>query len=256
MIEKIRSLVIFFLKRQTFIVFFLLFSIICPKNLFAIMEGDGFLGIDVILDWHGGFSTIDDNSVPNNVVGIQLALVGAANYYGVTTHLQIVSNMINASEQYSGESNYIAQGEIDYFSYISLNIQYSLWRNQYFNVLAGYGLGHLGYLSKDFEINIFTIFLSPVASFYWFISKHFATLMEAEVPIGTYRRNAARLWHVQLKHEIIFEPKGNIMNPIPNSVFLAIGWRLDYINIITKASTPQETEAFLLRPYFRFTYLY
>ncbi len=247
---------IFILKRQLLIYFFLSLTVILPKGLFSVIKADGFLGIDVIFNWHGGSSIIDEDLAPNNVFGLQLALIGAANYYGVTTHLQIVSNMINASEQYSGQSSYVAQGEIDYFSYISLNIQYSLWRNQAFNVLAGYGFGHLGYLSKNFDVNPFTIFLAPVMSLYWFISKNFATLVETQVPIGTYRRNAARLWHIQLKHELMFEPGGNIINPIPGSLFLAVGWQFDYIAIITKSSPIRNAKSFMIRPYFRFTYLY
>ena len=221
----------------------------------AAAEPDGFLGIDLVFHWHGGSSTIDGNPVPNDVFGIQLSLIGAADHYGIITQIQLLTNLVDASEQYSGKSDYLAQGEVDYLSYASINIQYSVWRNAHLNLLAGYGFGHLGYLSQNFSKNPFTIFLSPIGSIWWFISSRFATFVEAELPLGTYRRNASRLWHFRFKNEVIFEPKGTVANPRAPSVFLSLGWGLDYIDIITR-DRGQNTKAILVRPYLRFTYLY
>ena len=224
-----------------------------PKPASA--EPDGFLGIDLVLNWHGGSSTIDENPVPNDVFGIQLSLIGAAAHYNIVTQIQLVTNLVDASEQYSGRSSYLARGEIDYFSYALINIQYSVWKNAHLNLLAGYGFGHLGYLSQNFSQNPFTIFLSPIGSIWWFISSRFAAFVEAELPLGTYRRNASRLWHFRFKNEVVFEPKGAVTNPKATSVFLALGWQFDYIDIITR-DLGQNAEAFLVRPYLRLTYLY
>ena len=249
MVKRGKTILIKF--TSIFILLGSLFTFLKP----AAAEPDGFLGIDLVFHWHGGSSMIDENRVPNDVFGIQLSLIGAADHYNIVTQIQLVTNLVDASEQYRGRSDYLALGEVDYLSYASINIQYSVWRNDHLNLLAGYGLGHLGYLSQNFSQNPFTIFLSPIGSIWWFISSRFATFIEAELPMGTYRRNASRLWHFRFKNEVVFEPKGTVTNPRATSVFLALGWQFDYIDIITR-DLGQNAEAFLVRPYLRFTYLY
>ncbi len=242
-------------RRIIFLFYFILYLTLTSADLMAISGEDGFLGIDILSYWQGGTSTIDENIVANNRVGLQLSLIGVSGYYEIITQFILTTNLIHASKQYSGSSDYLDGGEVDYFSYSSLNIQYSVWRNKYFNVLVGYGLGHLGYLSDSFTVNPYSLFISPVGSFWWFISKYFATSIKANFPIGLYSRNANRLWHLQFKHEVIFEPNGTIVNPMPTSIFLTLGWGFDYIDIITKANS-RNTTVMIFQPYFRFTYLY
>ena len=221
----------------------------------SLVETDGFLGLDTRLSWHGGYSDTEGRQTLNNTFGISLGIIGSTNLYQLTTRLNFISNLFQVSEHYDGSSQYLAEGEIDTFSYFSLNVQYSMWRNDYLNFLMGYGLGHLGYISSEFATNPFSLYVSAISSLQLFLYEYFGFFIEVELPFGIFRRNTLRVWHFRLKNEIVYEPEGNISNPLPTSFFIALGWQFDYVYLVPK-DTERDSRVVMIRPYIRFTYLY
>ena len=219
-------------------------------------QGDGFLGIQTTFGWHGGFSEVQGEEERNNVFSLSLIFVGASPNYGVFSKFVLLNDLIHISEDYSGSSDHLKPNELNSFSFFEAHVRYLsavLWRNAI--LLVGLGTGHLGYNSPAFRKNPYTIFLSPSASIRWFLSGHFALLFEVDLPIGTYRRNAGKLWHFRNQNEIIFEPKGFIYSPLVYTIFIAVGWQYEHITLRTKTEnlTAQVNK---IKPYFRFTFLY
>ena len=235
---------------------FTFLAVLATKPIWGQPIGDGFLGLDIISGWHGGTSEIQGERVGNNVAGVSIALIGASPGYDAFTKILFSSNLIYIRKHYLGLSDYLKERELDPFSFFEFSIQYfaqALWTNAI--LLVGLGIGHMGYNSPSFKKNPYTIFISPSACIRWFLSGYLALLAEVDVPIGTYRRNATKLWHVRIRNEIIFEPGGFIYNPIVYTIFVALGWQFEYVSLRTKTNKiPADLKK--IKPYFRFTFLY
>ena len=240
------------LKPTFFFVFLFIFAI---TKTGAQPQGDGFLGVEIVGGWHGGTSELEGERVNNNVIDLSLAFVGASPGYEVVTKMVFSSDLIHIVKHFYGDSSYLQHRELNPFSFFEFYIQYfasSLWTNAI--LLVGLGVGHMGYLSPSFDYNPYTFFISPSASIRWFLSDSWAILVQADFPVGTYRRNATRLWHFRTFGEIIFEPRGFIYNPITYTVFLALGVQYEYVELRTQNGVFAQLHK--VNPYFRFTFLY
>ena len=162
-----------------------------------IVSDDGFLGLDFTFGWHGGTSRSDKKEpkeVSNGVYDLSLRWIGLTAGAEITTEIQLSNDLIHIVDNFKGSSAYLKKGEINPFSYFEFSVQYLTKRFfQEFYVLAGIGLGHLGYISSHFNRNPYTFFLSPILSLRWYVFKYMAISSQFDVPIGTYpeKRNPA-----------------------------------------------------------------
>ena len=242
-------------KIRTSCILIVFFIVHTPEAILSQPKGDGFLGIQTTFGWHGGLSDIQKEA-KNDVFSLSLTLVGASPNYELFSKFVFASDLIHISENYSGSSNSLKSNELNTFSFFEVHVQRisaTLWRNAI--LLVGLGTGHLGYNSPAFRKNPYTIFIAPSASVRWFLSGYFALLVEVDLPIGTYRRNAGKLWHFRNQNEIIFEPKGFIYSPLVYTVFIAVGWQYEHVTLQTKTEN-LSANFNKIKPYFRFTFLY
>ena len=240
--------------KSFFITFFLFFFF--TNLLYAKVESDGFLGVSLTGSWLGGVSKFD-TPVLNNTAGLSFGFIGVASEYDIITEINFIDDIIHVADYYRGKKDFLSKGQLYPFSFADFSLHYSIkkFEKQKINLLLGLQIGHLGYISTNFIRNPWTIYLSPVFSFWYFFHPALALHNKFDFPIGTYRSNSYQLWHIRDSIELVYEPYGRIENPLGTSALFSLGMEFQYIYLSTKEEGSQ-SHSIYFRPYFKFTLLY
>ncbi len=241
------------MKKRLFCFFF---SLLFLHRLESQPLGDGFLGLSFDFNWYGGYSEFEEKK-SNNLAGISFGFIGVAPFYDIIFKLTIIDDILHIGDNYRGDADFLRTDRIQTFAFSDIELDYSVWGLPEYGLLFFIGIkfGHIGYIGNRFARNPYIIYVSPVLSAWWFIGNYMATSIKFDLPLGLFRRNLNKIWHVKTSLEFTLEPSGNILNPIPNSALFTIGFEHQFITL-TSDMLSIDANLMYWKPYFKFTLLY
>lgn len=220
------------------------------KSIAAESSGEGFLAISGAVEWE----YYEEQRPPNNLFLIPITLSGISSNYEIVSHLQIIPEIFHLVDYYNNDTSDLAIGEVLPFSYANYELQYQVGKWRFVGLNMGIKFGHYGYMSMDWSTPVYTLFLAPTISAYIELDNRFMIYIPVEVPVGLYLNNINEYFTVITGAELIFDPAGQISNPVIKNTLFSIGVSYSYLKIVTSDSIERELN--FLKPYVKFSYLY
>ncbi|MDH4263282.1 MAG: hypothetical protein OEV78_09590 [Spirochaetia bacterium] len=229
---------------------FLLFYIITNTgNLFSEEIGNGFLALNISGNWQ----RYDLNGKKHDFFKVPISFSAASSNYDIVTNLSIFPEILHLDQYYTGISR-LENGALQPFSFGNFEIEYMLAQWKIFHINGGFKIGHYGYLTSDWILPSYTLFIGFKGSLYTFLGKHFMVKIPFEIPIGIYNHNISKYFTLFTGMEISFDPIGPIINPVSTSVFYSIGFEYNYLNLQTQNKILRTVNYY--NTYFKFSLLY
>ena len=149
-------------------------SVALGSSISALGIQEGFLGLQTGLTGRLGSAEISGTVTREPIVMLPFTIIGASEVYDLYTSIDFFSDALQLGNYYSADKSILKGQDVYDFSFLSIESSYSMKRFKHFQFLLGVSLGHRGFLSNSFDRNTLGIYAGPVATVYWFLSKHFA----------------------------------------------------------------------------------
>jgi hypothetical protein len=147
----------------------------------------------------------------------------------ITTRLLLLSDMLHAGEYFSGSYSALKTNGVYHYSLGQLDVDYLSWYGRIWAAGLGGGLGHQGFIiaGADKSAHVLTGRLRLQGFIFW--TEYVATHAVITAPIALYQSATDRfgLWHAELN--ILFDFKGRVRNPEPQSFMFSASLHYDYI---------------------------
>ncbi len=209
---------------------------------------DGFLAITGEADY-----SIPINNQSDPIIKLPVYLEGAAPFYELTTKIKFTPELLHLTDYYRQNANFLRQDQMSLFSLASIQITQRLIGGKMIQLNSGVKIGHTGILQKTVKPTpLYTIYISPVFTTYVILANSLMMKIPLQFPVNVYSSNFKPGFRFQSNAEIIFDPKKQVYNPSPDTVFITLGARYEYINSIPYNAKNLQ----LFSPYVKFSILY
>ncbi|MDH4199210.1 MAG: hypothetical protein OEV66_02425 [Spirochaetia bacterium] len=235
------------MKKNTIIFLFLFCS---TQKIFSEQISDGFLGVNLSLQWEQ-YQSIRQRE---NFFMLPLTFSGASAGYDIMTDITINPELLHLDKYYSAKFSGLNQGAVQPFSLASLEVLYKLAEWKIFHFNGGLKIGHYGFLSNDWSSPAFLLFIGARGSIFTFLGDHFMVQIPLEIPLALYLHNLNDFFMAKTGVEVIFYPAGPIQNPMANSAVFCLGMEYSYLHMQT--SSLQTRNIHYITPYIKVTVLY
>ncbi len=184
-------------------------------------QEDGYLALE------GG---IGYNTYPNSeYFRAPLFFTGGSARREISTRLLLLGDMLHAGELFEGRFSGNKPGGVYHYSFGQLDVDYLNWYGKIWAVGLGGGLGHQGFVIEGAEktAHVFTGRLRLQGFIFW--TEYVATQTVITAPIAIYQSATDRfgLWHGEFN--VLFDFKGRVRNPEPQSFMFSASLMYDYI---------------------------
>jgi hypothetical protein len=206
---------------------------------------EGYLSLETGI----GFNTYSTSKYAR----MPLIFNGGSRRREISTRIMVLSDIIHASDYFSGTTSFMKQGGLYAYNFGLLDIDYLSWHGKIWSAGFGGGLGHQGYLIEGADKTAHAIVgrLRGQAFFYWF--DYFASQVVVTLPIAFYQSstNEFKSWQGELN--LLFDFKGKVRNPEPDSLMFAVSLHYEYIHLSHEIRTYSQHE---ITPNFKVMFIY
>ncbi len=216
------------MKKNTLTV--MLFAALCVSALRAVDESpadeaadDGYLGIEA----SGGYNTSPNSSYWR----APLFFIGGSAEREITTRLLVLSDIAHTSEYFSGDNSFLKNKGLYLYNYGLLDVDYISWKGKIWSAGLGGGLAHQGLLvaGADKSAHAITGRLRVQGFVFWW--DYFATQAVVTLPIAFYQSATDQFRMVHTELNLLFDFKGKVRRPEPQSFLFSVSLHYDYINV-------------------------
>jgi hypothetical protein len=184
---------------------------------------DGFLAIE------GGVSY--NTFETSRYLKSPLFFTGGSGQREIATRLLLLSDIIHATDYFSGDSSFLKPNGIYLFNFGLLDVDYLSWSGKKWALGFGLGLAHQGFLISgvDKGAHALTLRLRGQGFIYWF--NYLATQVVITMPVAIYQSvtDQFRLLHGELN--MLFDFKGRVRTPEPQSFMFSASLHYDYTHL-------------------------
>jgi hypothetical protein len=234
--------------KKWFLLFYTL-PFICAGSLFAEELGEGFLAVNVSLDWQ----RYDSEGKTHDFFKLPVSFSAASANYEIITNISIFPELLHIDQYYTGKSR-LQPGALEPFSFANFEVQYLWFDWGIVHLNGGFKIGHYGYLTGDWVSPVFTVFLAFKGSLYAFIGDHFMIQIPLEIPLGIINNNIAEYFTFFTGMELTFDPIGPIHNPVGTTVLYSLGLEYNYLHLLTQDNILRNMDYY--NTYFKVSVLY
>jgi hypothetical protein len=184
-------------------------------------QEDGYLALE------GG---VGYNTYPNSeYFRAPLFFTGGSAKREISTRVLLLGDMLHAGEIFDGKFSAIKTGGVYHYSFGQLDVDYLNWHGKIWAAGLGGGLGHQGFFIEGAEktAHVLTGRLRLQGFIFW--TEYIATQGVITAPIAIYQSATDRfgLWHGEFN--LLFDFKGRVRNPEPQSFMFSASLHYDYI---------------------------
>jgi hypothetical protein len=215
-----------------------------PETEVDALEG-GFLAIEGGL----GYNTYETSQYYRT----PLFFTGGSAQREIATRLLLLSDIGHASDYFSGNNSFLKSKGLYLFNYGLLDVDYLSWRGRIWSLGMGAGLAHQGFLisGADKSAHAIVLRLRAQGFLYWF--DYLATQVVITLPVAVYQSATDEFRMVHGELNMLFDFKGRVRNPEPQSFFLSVSLHYDYTHITHEIRNYSQHE---LTPMFKAMVLY
>jgi hypothetical protein len=184
---------------------------------------DGFLALEGGL----GYNTYDTS----RYFKAPIAFTGGSGNREIAMRLLLLSDAVNAGDYFSGNNSFVRQDGIYPYSFGTLDIDYLSWYGKIWSLGFGLGMGHQGFLISGADKTAHAVIGRLRGQGFLYLWEYLATQLVVTWPIAFYQSvtDNYRLGHAELN--VIFDFKGRVRNPEPQSFMFAVSLQYDYVHI-------------------------
>ncbi len=184
---------------------------------------DGYLGIEA----SGGYNT----SPNSGYFRAPLFFTGGSAEREITTRLLVLSDIAHTSEYFSGDNSFLKNKGLYLYNYGLLDVDYVSWKGRIWSAGLGGGLAHQGFLVSGAEKSAHAITgrLRVQGFIFWW--DYFATQAVVTLPIAFYQSATDRFRMLQTELNLVFDFKGKVRRPEPQSFIFSVSLHYDYISV-------------------------
>ncbi|MBS0619749.1 MAG: hypothetical protein JSR44_16300 [Spirochaetes bacterium] len=195
---------------------------------------DGFLSLET------GFGY--DTYPTSQFAKVPLFFTGGSSNREITSRFVVLSDIAHASSYFAGDNSFLNPGGIYLYNFGLMDIDYLSWHGRSWSFGFGGGAAHQGFLiaGADKAAHAIVLRVRSQAFVYW--SPYLATQAVVTLPLAIYQSatDEFRLW--QTEFNILFDFKGRVRNPLPQSIMFSASLHYDYIHLNTSLRTYSQNE--------------
>ncbi len=184
---------------------------------------DGFLAIEGGL----GYNTYETSQY----LRTPMFFTGSSAQREIATRLLLLSDIGHAADYFSGNNGFLKPNGIYLFNFGLLDIDYLSWSGKKWAVGFGLGLAHQGFLisGADKGAHALTLRLRGQGFVYWW--DYLATQAVITLPVAIYQSVTDEFRLIHGEFNILFDFKGRVKNPEPQSFMFSASLHYDYIHL-------------------------
>lgn len=184
---------------------------------------DGYLGIEA----SGGYNM----AAQSDYWRAPLFFTGGSAHREISTRFLILSDLIHASQYFSGDNSFLKNKGLYLYNYGLLDVDYISWTGRIWSAGFGAGLAHQGFLVSGAEksSHAITLRLRGQAFIFWW--EYLATQFVATVPVALYQSATDEFKLLHTEVNMLFDFKGKVRKPEPQSFMFSVSLHYDYIHL-------------------------
>ncbi len=196
-----------------------------PTQLTPVDEipDDGYLALE------GGFGY---NTYPTSeYFRAPLFFTGASAFRNISTRVLLLSDMIHASDYFSGKQTAVSATGLYTYNFALLDVDYLSWHGKIWSAGFGGGLGHQGFLLPGAERSAHAVVGRLRGQFYLFWTEFLATQAVITLPIAFYQGSTDSFRMLQGEFNMLVDFSGNVRNPQSQTFLFALSLHYDYTRL-------------------------
>lgn len=193
-----------------------------PTQLTTIDEvpDDGYLALEAGL----GYNTYPTSQY----FRAPLAFTGGSAYRNIATRVLLLSDMVHASDYFSGRQTAVSSTGLYAFNFGLIDIDYLSWHGKVWSAGFGGGLAHQGFLIPGAATGAHAITGRLRGQLFLFWKEFLATQTVVTLPIAFYQSSTDSLRMLQAEFNILLDFQGHVRNPQAQSIMFSLTLQYDY----------------------------
>lgn len=206
---------------------------------------EGYLGLEA----SGGYNTYETSQY----MRAPLFFTAGSAKRDISTRFLVLSDIVRASDYFSGNNNFLKPGGIYGYNFGLLDIDYLSWHGELWAAGFGGGLAHQGFLIEGASKSAHGVIGRIRGQFFFYWNKFMASQLIVTKPFAFYQSatEGYNLWHNELN--LLFDFKGNVRSPQAQAFMFAVSLHHDYVGLKTAVRNYAQHE---LTPMLKVTVLY
>lgn len=184
---------------------------------------DGYLAIEAAL----GYNTYPTSGY----FRAPLFFTGASAYRSISTRLLLLSDMVHASDYFSGKETAVTSTGLYAYNFALLDVDYISWQGRFWAAGFGGGLSHQGFLIPGADHSAHAVVGRLRGQFYLFWAEFLATHAVVTLPVAFYQDSTESLRMLQGEISVLFDFRGNVRNPESESVLFSLALHYDFTRL-------------------------
>ncbi len=187
------------------------------------LPDDGFLTLEA----GAGYNT-DETA---RYIKAPLFFTGASSYREISTRIVLLSDMVHASEYFSGNSSFLGATGLYLYNFGLVDIDYLSWHGRKWSIGLGAGLAHQGFLFSRAPKSAHAVVLRLRAQAFVYWWDYIATQGVLTLPVALYQSATDNFLILNAELNTLFDFVGRVRHPQPGSYMFSLSLQYDFIRV-------------------------